>query len=131
MTLIMNFPRKLEYLAKKYANGIPIMHRIDVEIVAVNRLKMNAFQTCGRVNDSRVFTGSKKVKTVVRGNTIYARVIAERTKITTLNPRCINSIQSSTKSSYSDTESLFSNIEMGYGQQNYSLYLYIQSFANT
>ena len=113
----MNFPRKLVYLAKKYANGIPITQRIDVETVAVNRLKMNAFQICGRVNDSRVFNGSKKVKTVVRGNTIYARVIPERTTITRLNPRCVNSIQSSTKPSYSDIESLFSKIEMGYGQQ--------------
>jgi hypothetical protein len=120
----MNFPRKLEYLAKKYANGIPIMHRIDVETVAVNKLKKNAFQTCGRVNDSRVFNGSKKVKTVVRGNTIYARVIAESTTITTLNPRCVNSIQSSSKPSYSDIESLFSKIEMGYGQQTIH-YFYI------
>jgi len=69
-TLIMNFPRKLEYLAKKYANGIPIAHRIDVETVAVNRLRMKAFQTCGRVKDSKAFNGSKKVRIVVRGNTI-------------------------------------------------------------
>ncbi|MGH9977144.1 MAG: hypothetical protein ACRD8Z_15110 [Nitrososphaeraceae archaeon] len=72
------------------------MHRIDVETVAVNRLRMNASQTCGRVNDSKVFNGSKKVRTVVRGNTIYARVIAERTTTTTLNPRCVNSIQTPT-----------------------------------
>jgi hypothetical protein len=92
ITLKMNFPRKLEYLAKKYANGIPITHRIDVEIVAVNRLRMKAFQTCGRVKDSKMLDGSRKVKIVVRGNTIYARVSVDRIAITTLNPRCANSI---------------------------------------
>jgi hypothetical protein len=70
ITLIMNFPRKLEYLAKKKANGIPNTHRIDVETVAVNRLRMKAFQTCGRVKDSIVFNGSRKVMIVARGNMI-------------------------------------------------------------
>jgi hypothetical protein len=96
ITLIMNFPRESENLAKKYANGIPITHRIDVEIVAVNRLRMKAFQICGRVKDSKMFKGSRKVKIVVRGNTIYARVSVERIAITTLNPRCVNSITAPT-----------------------------------
>ena len=87
------------------------MHRIDVETVAVNRLRMKAFQTCGRVKDSKAFNGSKKVRTVVRGNTIYARVIAERTTITTLNPRCVNSILTPTALIYSELRPLVTKLK--------------------
>jgi hypothetical protein len=48
-TLITNFPRKLVYLARKYARGIPKRARSNVEIEAELRLRTKASQSSGLV----------------------------------------------------------------------------------
>lgn len=78
----MNLILEFEYLAKKKANGIPKKDKMTVEIVAVNRLRLNASHTCGRVSDSRIFEGSRKVKIVARGIRIYPIITPVKTSVT-------------------------------------------------
>ena len=85
-TLFINFPRKLVYLARKYARGIPKRARNNVEIVAEIRLRTKASQSSGLVRESNSLVGSAKVRIEASGNTINATVIPDKISIRMLRP---------------------------------------------
>jgi hypothetical protein len=67
ITLRTNLPRRLVYLARRYAKGTPNKARSNVEIVAEVRLRTKASQSSGLVRDSNIFLGSARVRIVARG----------------------------------------------------------------
>jgi hypothetical protein len=85
-TLITNFPRKLVYLARKYARGIPKRARNRVEIDAEIILRTKASQSSSLVRLASNFVGSPKVSIEASGNTIYVILIPDKISIIVLKP---------------------------------------------